>query len=118
MTDFESALSSAIKNNPITKENTIHLKCLFHFSQMIAKQLRRNGLFKKKMNKTCIEIIRNLEILTFIEKKTISKYEAIILKELSSIKSLGKFIGYVKNYIFKIINNGYNYDTIITKLVQ
>ena len=35
MSDFESSLSSAIKNNPLAKENTTHLKYLFHFSQML-----------------------------------------------------------------------------------
>ena len=39
MTDFEHAISSAIKKNKITRDLTIHLKCLFHFSQMVAKKL-------------------------------------------------------------------------------
>ena len=30
MTDFEGAMISAIKTNSYTKDNTIHLKCLFH----------------------------------------------------------------------------------------
>ena len=47
MTDFEAALAAAIKSNPITKDNTIHLKCLFHFSKMIAKLLKVCRLFKK-----------------------------------------------------------------------
>ena len=64
-------------------------------------------VYLKKKNKTYIEIIRNLEIL-FFRKKNLSKYESIILKELSSIKSLEKFLGYVKNHVFKIIKNGYN----------
>ena len=69
MTDFEGAMISAIKTNSITKENTIHLKCLFHFSQMIARHLKSYGFLKKKLNKKSIEIIRNLELLVFLEKK-------------------------------------------------
>ena len=47
MTDFEGEMISAIKTNSITKENTIHLKCLFLFSQMIARHLKSYGFFKK-----------------------------------------------------------------------
>ena len=36
MTDFEAAIASVIKTNNHAKNNTIHLKCLFHYSQMIA----------------------------------------------------------------------------------
>ena len=47
MTDLEAAVASAIKTNHLTKGNTIHLKCLSHFSQMIGKHLRKYELFKK-----------------------------------------------------------------------
>ena len=31
MTDFDGAIISAIKTNSYTKDNTIYLKCLFHY---------------------------------------------------------------------------------------
>ena len=104
MTDFEGAMISAIKTNSYTKDNTIHLKCLFHYSQMIARRLKSVGLFKKKLNKKAIEIIRNLELLVFLDKKNIIDFESIIIKEISKIKNSSKFINYLKTYIFKIIN--------------
>ena len=118
MTDFEGAMISAIKSNSYTKDNTIHLKCLFHYSQMIARRLKSVGFFKKKLNKKAIEIIRNLELLVFLDKKNIIDFESIIIKEISKIKNSSKFINYLKTYIFKIINNGYNYSKIINEYLE
>ena len=118
MTDFEGAMISAIKTNSYTKDNTIHLKCLFHYSQMIARRLKSAGFFKKKLNKKAVEIIRNLELLVFLDKKNIIDFESIIIKEISKIKNSSKFINYLKTYIFKIINNGYNYSKIINEYLE
>ena len=38
-TDFENALQLAIKNNKYFGAKIIHSKCLFHFGQIIRKQL-------------------------------------------------------------------------------
>lgn len=46
MSDFEAALASA-KKNTFTKDNTIHLKCIFHFSQMIIKKLYNLAFVKE-----------------------------------------------------------------------
>lgn len=116
MTDFEKALSSAIKKNKITKDTTIHIKCLFHFSQMISKKLSKAGMFKKKLNKISLEILRNIELLAFINKDKIKKFQDIIIKNLKQykkLKKLKKFTKYLKNYIFKLNSNSYNYEKII-----
>ena len=42
----------------------------------------------------------------------------MIIKEISKIKNSSKFINYLKNYIFKIINNGYNYSKIINEYLE
>ena len=70
--DFDKALAKAILNSNITK-NTIHIKCFFHFSQMIRKNIAISGLCKRKMNKRTVEILRNIEILYFLNKTTIKK---------------------------------------------
>ena len=69
-TDFDKAIYLAIKNN-IHLKDTIHSKCLFHFSQMVRKRLKKIGYCKNKLNKNSIEIIRNIELLAFIKKKNI-----------------------------------------------
>ena len=85
---------------------------------MIARRLKSAGFFKKKLNKKAVEIIRNLELLVFLDKKNIIDFESIIIKEISKIKNSSKFINYLKNYIFKIINNGYNYSKIINEYLE
>ena len=70
--DFELALSKSIMINMHTK-NAIHVKCLFRYSQMIKKQLNKSGLFKRKLMKYSLEIIRNIEIICFLNKQNIKK---------------------------------------------
>lgn len=48
MSDFELALASAIKKNIFINENTIHLKCMFHFSKMLIKKLHKCGYCNRK----------------------------------------------------------------------
>ena len=45
--DCEKALHLAIKNNKYLKKDVLHIKCLFHFSQMIKRQLFKIGICKK-----------------------------------------------------------------------
>ena len=61
--DFEKSLYTAIKENIYFKDKVIHTKCLFHFSQMIHKNLQKSGFSKKKLNKRSLEILRNLELI-------------------------------------------------------
>ena len=82
MTDFEVALTAAIKKNDYIKNITIHLKCLFHFSKMLIRKLSNLGFKKKKLNKEFIEIIRNIQILVFLKKEKIQDFEKIILNEI------------------------------------
>ena len=46
--DYEKAISVAIKENKIFNKNIIHSRCFFHFSQMIKNKLSKTGIFKKK----------------------------------------------------------------------
>ena len=45
--DFENALNISIKNHYILKNDIIHIKCLFHFSQKIYRQFYLIGYAKK-----------------------------------------------------------------------
>lgn len=82
--DFEKAIHAAIKENNQFSKDIIHSRCFFHFSQMIRGKLTKCGLYKKKMNKKAIEIIKNIELLCFIELKNIKKFETIILNKLKN----------------------------------
>ena len=102
-------LSKAIKNNDITK-NTVNVKCLFHFSQMIRKQLTKSGICKIKFNKYTLEIIRNIEIMCFLKRYNIKKQQNIIIDKLISNDKLKTFVKYLKNYLFKLDYSLFNYE--------
>ena len=44
---------------------------------MIRKQLIKSGLCKKKLNKNAVEILRNIEIITFIDKINIKNIKKL-----------------------------------------
>ena len=46
----------------------------FHFSHSLLKKLKEYKLVKKNLNKRGIEILRNCELLCFINKDKIKKY--------------------------------------------
>ena len=73
---------------------------------MIRKHLSATGYFKKILNKNCIEILRNIEIITLINKNNINKYKDIIINKLKDITKLKSFISYLKQSIFK--NGSFN----------
>ena len=118
MTDFEVAQTAAIKKNVYMKNNTLHLKCLFHFSQMLIRKLSNLGFKKKKLNKQLIEIIRNIQILVFLKKEKIHDFEKIILNEINKFDNISKFRNYLQKYIFKIINEGYNFEKVINEYYE
>ena len=86
---------------------------MFHFSQILTRKLSKLGFFKRKINKQAIEIIRNVQLLTFLKKENLNKFEKIRLNEVVKYKSLSKFKLYLKKHIFTLINNGNNFEKII-----
>ena len=113
MSDFEKAIHSGLKNNKYFKNIVIHIKCFFHFTKMIRNQLMKSGLCNRKLNKYSLEIIRNIQILCFIEKNNINKYKELIINKIKNNDKLTSFIKYLKNYIYKIDPSIYNYADFI-----
>ena len=70
---------------------------------MIRKKLSSCGICKQKLNKISLEIIRNIQMLCFIDKNNIKKFKDIFLDKLSNIETLNLFAKYLKNYLL------YNY---------
>ena len=65
------------------------------------------------MNKLSLEIITNIEILCFINIENIKEFQDIIIKKLETYEKLSSFINYLKEFIFKIDPNIYNYSKLI-----
>ncbi len=57
-------------------------------------------------------------MLVFLDKKNLIEFEKIIINEISKIKNNSKLINYLNKYIFKIVNNGYNYSKIINEYFE
>ena len=109
-TDFEKSLYAAIKNNIYMKDKTIHTKCFFHFTQMIRKKMAQSGLCKRKINKQSLEILRNIQLLCFLENKNLKKFKDIIKDKLIGNKIYKNLLNYLESYIFKLDDSIYNYS--------
>ena len=52
-----------------------HSRCFFLFAQMIRAKLGKLNLYKKIINTNLIEIIRNIEMLCFLDLKEYILYK-------------------------------------------
>ena len=77
-TDFSHSLTKALKDN-FPDCNLI--KCYFHWTQAIMKNIKKLGLFEKdKINKTR-ELLFNVKLMAFIEPKLLEKFYKLITKK-------------------------------------
>ena len=75
--------------------------------------MAKTGICNRKMNKKSIEILRNIEMICFLNKKNINKQKEIILRNISKDNNLKAFIKYLNNFIFKMDSSLYNYEEIL-----
>lgn len=80
--DYEKALQKAISNIIYFKDNVIHSRCFFHFSQMIREKLQETRICKIKLNRYTYEIISNVELICFINIGKIKTFQNIIIEHL------------------------------------
>ena len=72
--------------------------------------MNKSGLFKRKLTKYSLEIIRNIEIICFLNKQSIKKQQELIIEKLKNNDKLIEFVKYLKKYLFKIDYSLYNYE--------
>ena len=112
--DFEKAITLAIKNNKLLGNGLIHTRCFFHYSWMVKKNLSKTGIFKKKINPLSAEIITNIQLLCFFNIDKIKDFQKLIIIKLQTYnKNLYGFVKYLKKYLFKLSPKIYNYSEII-----
>ena len=85
-TDFEMAQIKALKTCELFIQKPYVICCVFHFSQAITRKMKELGVFKKKLNYRAYEILRNLEILAFIELDKLNDYYMFLKKIYKHIR--------------------------------
>jgi len=73
-TDFAQAQIKALIKCEVFSKRPYIICCLFHFNQAIIKNMNKYNLINKKLNRRGVEILRNLELLYFVDINKINVY--------------------------------------------
>ena len=111
--DFSLAERKALNNDSLFKKPPIIISCFFHFSQSIFKKMKEYKIIKKKLSKYSFSLLRNIELICFLNPDLLTKYEKF-LKPYFKTKEEIKLYSYIKKYWFEKDYNIYNYYKLIT----
>ena len=101
--DYESALDKAIKEAIFFKNMPINLKCFFHFVKAIRNKIMSIEHNKKGLKKEDINILNNIEIISFIDLQKMDDYKNFLINEIKKYNKYDSLITYLKSYWFKKI---------------
>ena len=79
--------------------------------------MQKLNLTKNKLNKKCYEVLKNIEILSFISKSKIENYIKFIISELEKKDDMKKLIPYIKKNWFKKNYEFFNYSELLEKSI-
>ena len=85
-TDFEASIENAILNGNIFNKKPILIKCNFHFSKAIIAKMKKCGMCKKKLSKINLELLRNIQMLCYLDKNIIKDYIKFLNNEFDKKK--------------------------------
>ena len=94
------------------------ITCLFHFGQALFRKLQKLKMITNKLNKRGYEIIKNLEILCFIDKKNITKYFDFLKNHINKSIEEKKIMEYFEKYWLKKYQNLYNYSESTNDIIK
>ena len=114
-TDYEVSLALAIKESKFFSNKVLHIRCLFHLIKAIRDKCKRLGLCNKKLSKEMYAVIKNIEIICFIQKDKIKEYQKFLINNLKKNIKYTKLVTYLKNYWFKKSVEEYNFSEFINK---
>ena len=72
--DYEYALYSSLDNSKIFGEKILLAFCYFHFIKAIVDKMIKLKIQKGKLNKQAYEVIKNIEIISFIKQTNLKNY--------------------------------------------
>ena len=110
--DFGIAQRNALLEKNLFKEDPIIISCFFHFSQCIYRKMKQYKMINTKLTKYSFEILRNIELICFINPKLLKKYDLFLKNKLISEKEK-KLYTYVKNTWLKKDHKLFNYYKLI-----
>ena len=90
-TDYEIALEQAIKKSEFFDKNLLHIKCFFHFIKSLREKLKKIGSNKKGLNKESMNILNNLELISFINSDKVKDFQKFIIDNLKK-KNIRNFL--------------------------
>ena len=110
--DFDKAERKALSENDLFKEKPLIISCFFHFTQAIIKNMKKYNLFKKRLTKKNIELLRNIQMICFINPVYLKQYSEFLKKNLKSDEEQ-KFYKYVHNNLISKDYKIFNYYLIL-----
>ena len=107
-TDFAQAQIKALIKCEVFNKSPYIIYCLFHFNQVIIKNMNKYNLINKKLNRRGVEILRNLELIINIndnEKKFMNYFENTWLKKYKKLFNYSRLLQDTIKYKNLYINN-------------
>ena len=104
-TDYDPQLVKALKSENLFKEKPEHNYCYFTYEKFLRERIRTISNHKKSFSLCCLEILINIEIISFINKDKIEEMKKIIIDTLKKNYDCSKLFLYInKNWISHFIN--------------
>ena len=102
----------ALLENNLFDSKPIIISCFFHFAQCLYKKMKEVKLIKSKIGKYNFEILRNAELVCFINPKLIRHYSQFLKEKLKKDEEI-LFYNYLEKTWLKKDYKIYNYYAII-----
>ena len=112
-TDYEKSLYNAFLKENTSNKKILQTFCFFHYIKAIRENMKKLKLTKKNLNNKCYEIIKNIEILSFIPKNKIPEYIENILKDINKEECFKKLTQYLQKNWFNKNYDLFNYSALI-----
>ena len=110
--DFSLSERKALLNENLYEEKPIIISCFFHFTQAIFRKMKEFKLVKKRLTKKAFAILRNVELICFLNPQIIPNYANFLKNNLKEENEILLFNYLKKNWINKDYHI-YNYYTLI-----
>ena len=117
-TDFNLSQLKALKTCPNSKHKPYIVTCLFHLGQAILKKMKTLNLLNKKLTKRDIEILRNLEILCFVDYNNIEKHFNYLKNEVFINEGETELMNYFEKTFIKRYKKLFNYSHLIKDIYK